>query len=539
MIDLLTVSRPARYINHEWNAVHKIWQKDFIKIVLCFPDIYEVGMSHLGLKILYGLLNEQADVICERAFAPWPDFEKALRSTGGRLTSLENGVPICEFDIIGFSLQYELNYADVLNILDLGGVPVRRNERDLSHPIVIAGGPCCFNPGPLSDFIDAFVIGEGEEVVLEIVKIFRELGSWRLEVGRDEILSRISEIEGVFVPSKNSHKRIKRRIVRDLDSTYYPVRLIVPYLQIVHDRIPIEIMRGCPYLCKFCQSSAIFRPARERSVENIIRIAKEAIKNTGYEEVSLMSLATSDYSRLDELILKLYETLKDKGVKVSLPSLRINKNKERIPYSLPIIKKSGLTFAPETGREQLRFSLNKRITDRAIIDEINSALASGWRKVKLYFMIGLPKELDQDLDAIIDLSSNFKNVSLSINPFIPKPHTLFEREAMQDISVLKEKQRYLVAYYKSKSTDKFMRLDFHNVEMSVVEAILTRGDEALGKIIYSIWQKGMRLCGWKEQFSFRLWQEAFFECGIEPGSYLRKRLEDEELGWDMIDTSGI
>jgi radical SAM superfamily enzyme YgiQ (UPF0313 family) len=512
---MLDILKPARYINSEWNAVHKEWKEGALKIALSFPDVYEIGMSHLGMKILYGILNRVEGIICERVFAPWPDMEKRLRDKKERLCSLESSRALSEFNIIGFSLQYEMNYPDILNILDLGGVALHRKERGESDPIVIAGGPCAFNPEPLADFIDAFVIGEAEEAILEI--------AGKVRGTRDDTLKELAKMDGVYVPGYNS--AIKKRIVQDLDGSYFPTAPLVPYIQIVHDRIGIEIMRGCPHECKFCQACRIFHPLRIRSVKRIMDIAEESVKNTGYEEISLLSLSSGDYPHIEELAGKLEEKFKPLGVKISLPSLRVGTFEER--NGMDTLRRAGLTFAPEAGSERLRSTLNKKITNAEIIEKSRRALNSGWRKVKLYFMVGLPGETFEDIDAIIDLAGKIKNVNLSVSPFIPKPHSDFEREGMEKIETLKEKQRYL-------SSRRNIKINFHSPETSRIEAILARGDKRIGKVILRAWEKGLRLQAWTENFNYNLWDQAFLETGVDPESYLKKKEKEETLPWGFI-----
>ncbi len=524
MIDIL---KPARYIDSEWNAVHKEWNDGALKVALLYPDVYEIGMSHLGMKILYGILNREKDVICERFFAPWLDMEKRLRERKENLLSLESSRVLNEFDIIGFSLQYEMNYPDVLNMLYLGGVKLHSAEREDNDPIVIAGGPCAFNPEPLADFIDAFVIGEAEEVILEIAKLVKGL---RFKVGcsRSEILKALSKIEGVYVPGQAG--RVKKRIVKDLDNAFFPTNIIVPYIQIIHDRIGIEIMRGCPHACKFCQARKIFCPLRIRSVKRIMEIAEESVKNTGYEEISLLSLSSGDYPHIEELAKKMQEKFKPLGVKISLPSLRAGSFEEH--SGMDTLRRAGLTFAPESGSERLRFTLNKNITDAEIIEKSRTALNSGWRKVKLYFMTGLPGETNEDLDAIVDLAGKIKNVNLSVSPFIPKPHSDFEREGMESLEALKEKEKYLGFRFKAKGSK--ARVNFHSPEISRVEAMLARGDRSTGKAVFKAWEKGLRFQAWTEHFNYNLWCLAFQEAGVVPEIYLKKKEENEILPWGFI-----
>ncbi len=546
MIDIL---KPARYINSEWNAVHKIWGQGALKIALAFPDVYEIGMSHLGMRILYGILNKEKDVICERAFTPWPDMEKRLRDKKENLSSLESGRALKEFDVIGFSLQYEMNYPDVLNILDLGGVKIYSKDRQEGGPIVIAGGPCAFNPEPLADFIDAFVIGEAEEVILEIVNAVKgeEL---RVNRGREAVLKKLSKIQGVYVPNQviarpkaeaiseiaslpgaaRNDMIVHKRIIKDLDNSFFPTNIIVPYIQIIHDRIGIEIMRGCPHQCKFCQACKIFHPLRIRSVKRIMEIAEESVKNTGYEELSLLSLSSGDYPHIEELAGKLEEKFKPLGVKVSLPSLRVGSFEER--RGMDTLKRAGLTFAPEAGSERLRQALNKNIRDSEILEKSRAALNAGWKKVKLYFMIGLPGETNEDLDAIVNLAGKIKNVNLSVSPFIPKPYSDFEREGMEGLEILKEKQGRLSSGLQAKGSR--IKANFHSPETSRIEAALARGDKNTARVILKAWEKGLRLQAWTEHFNYNLWDQAFQETGIDPEIYLKKKEKEEFLPWGFI-----
>ena len=536
MIDIL---KPARYINSEWNAVHKEWDQGALKIALAFPDVYEIGMSHLGMRILYGILNKEKDVICERAFTPWPDMEKRLRDKKENLSSLESGRALKEFDIVGFSLQYEMNYPDVLNMLDLGGVSLYSRDRQEGGPIVIAGGPCAFNPEPLADFVDAFVIGEAEEVILEIVHVAQ--GKCR-----EDILKEFSKIPGVYVPGQPSGQpgrlpngvtcqvvQVKKRIIKDLDSSFFPTDIIVPYIQIIHDRIGIEIMRGCPHQCKFCQACKIFHPLRVRSVKRIMEIAEESVKKTGYEELSLLSLSSGDYPYIEELAGKLEEKFKPLGVKVSLPSLRVGSFEER--GGMDTLKRAGLTFAPEAGSERLRHALNKNIQDSEILEKSRAALNAGWKKVKLYFMIGLPGETGEDLDAIANLAGKIKNVNLSVSPFIPKPHSDFEREGMEDMEILREKQKRLSSRLQAKGSR--IKANFHSPETARIEGALARGDKNTARVILKAWEKGLRLQAWTEHFNYNLWEQAFQETGIDPEIYLKKKEENEILPWGFIKVS--
>lgn len=531
---MLDILKPARYIDSEWNAVHKEWKESDLKIALSFPDVYEIGMSHLGMKILYGILNKAEGVICERVFAPWPDMEKRLRDRKEKLSSLESSRALKEFDIVGFSLQYEMNYLDVLNILDLGGVPLFSKERRDNDPIVIAGGPCAFNPEPMVEFIDAFVVGEAEEVMLEIIDAVKGAGL-RVDRDRKEILKSLARIDGVYVPAfsfQHSAFSLEKRVVKDFENSYFPTDIVVPYIQIVHDRIGIEIMRGCPHACKFCQACKIFHPLRIRSVDRIMEIAEESVKNTGYEEISLLSLSSGDYPHIEELAERLEEKFKPLGVKISLPSLRVGTFEEH--NGMNTLKRAGLTFAPEAGSERLRKTLNKNISDAEIIEKSRIALNSGWRKVKLYFMTGLPGETFEDLDAIVSLAGKIKNVNLSISPFIPKPYSDFEREGVAGLDELREKEKYLVSGFRSHASGRNIRLNFHNPEIARIEAVLARGDKCLGRVLLKAWEKGLRLQAWTEKFNYALWDQAFQETGISPENYLKKKEAGEILPWGFI-----
>ncbi len=553
---LLQVQKPGRYIGREWNMVKKEWTADKVKVLLAFPEVYEVGMSYLGLKILYGILNKRDDCLCERVFSPWPDFEEILKKNRMNLFSLESRRAIKEFDIIGISLAYELNYTNCLNLLDLGGIPIKSSERGEDDPIVIAGGPACYNPEPMSEFIDAFVIGDGEEVVCELVDTFK------LNLDRKELLRELAKISGVYVPSlyevaynddgtiksflpkeKNLPRKIRKRVVKDLDNSFYPTDQIVPYIQIVHDRIMLEIMRGCKHTCKFCQAGTTYRPRRERSKETIVRIAKETYSKTGYEEITLLSLSSGDHSHIREIIEELNSEFKEKGVSVSIPSLRIEEILKPLPALISQIKKSGLTFAPEAGSECLRKVISKNIDIEKLMEALRESYRSGWRRVKLYFMIGLPTEKEEDLEDIVKLlykASNLKReidgkdaqVTASINAFVPKPHTPFQWEPMEPIDALSKKKNLLRAGVKSRMVE----MDFNSFHMGYLEAVFARGDRRLSAVVHEAWRRGAKFDGWKEHFNFNLWMASFGAAGVDPDFYAaRRRDPDEVLPWNFID----
>ena len=553
---LMQVQKPARYIGGEWNMVKKEWTADKVKVLLAFPEVYEVGMSYLGLKILYGILNKRDDCLCERVFSPWPDFEEILKKNKMSLFSLESRRAIKEFDIIGISLAWELNYTNCLNLLDLGGIPLKSSERGEEDPIVIAGGPACYNPEPMSEFIDAFVIGDGEEVVCELIDMYKK------GLDRKELLKELAKTPGVYVPSlyeaaynddgtiksflpkeKDLRRKIQKRVVKDLDNSFYPTDQLVPYIQIVHDRIMLEIMRGCKHACKFCQAGTTYRPRRERSKETIVRIAKEAYSKTGYEEITLLSLSSGDHSHIKEIIEELNSEFKEKGVSVSVPSLRIEDSLSRLPALISQVKKTGLTFAPEAGSECLRKVISKNIDIEKLMEALRESYRSGWRRVKLYFMIGLPTEKEEDLEKIVKLLyrvSNLKReidgkdaqVTASINAFVPRPHTPFQWEPMEPIDTLSRKKNFLRSGVKSRMVE----MDFNSFHMGYLEAVFARGDRRLSAVVHEAWRRGAKFDGWIEHFNFNLWLESFKEKSLDPDFYAsRRRDPDEILPWNFID----
>ena len=566
---LLTVQKPGRYIGGEWNAVKKEWTGDKVKVLLAFPDTYEVGMSYLGMKILYGILNARPDCLAERVFSPWIDFEAVLRNNKIPLFSLESRKPIKDFDIIGVCLTYELGYSNLLNLLDLGGIPKRSSERSDDDPIILAGGPSCYNPEPVSDFVDAFLIGDGEEAIGEIVEAYK--GSRvipRLRSGqegqgsRKKVLREMAKIKGVYVPSLykveyNSDNTIKnfspiyedipsvieKRVVRDLDNAFYPTDQIVPCIQIVHDRIVLEIMRGCKHACRFCQATTTYRPCRERSKDTILKLAGASYDSTGYDEISLLSLSSGDHSGIREIIKELNDTFRGKAVSVSVPSLRVEDVLKDLPGLISHVKKSGLTFAPEAGSDCLRNVINKNIDIEKLFNAVTESIKSGWRRVKLYFMIGLPSEKEDDILAMSDLISRISGlrkeaggkpiyVTASINAFVPKPHTPFQWNAMESLEELSKKRELLRERLRSRTIE----LDFHSFKTGFIEAAFARGDRRLGGVIYEAWSSGAKFDGWGEYFKPEIWLDAFKKAGIDPAFYAaRQRRHDEILPWDFID----
>lgn len=562
---LLKVEKPAKYTGNEWNMVKKPLDNIKMRFAFCFPDDYEIGMSHLGMKILYHVLNKRDDVYCERAFAPWIDMEQIMREKNLPLYALETYTPLSEFDMVGFTLQYEMSFTNILNMLDLGRIPLLCKDRTEGMPFVIAGGPCACNPEPLADFIDFFVIGEGEEVILEIVD---EYISWK-DAGenRTEFLKRVASIEGVYVPSfydvfyyddgtvmdvipkiQDVPDDIKRRLIKDLDSVDFPDDIIVPYIGTVHDRIMLEIFRGCVRGCRFCQAGFIYRPVRERSHEKLYEIAKASAQNTGYDEISMVSLSTSDYSALPELCNNLIEFTEEEKISLSLPSLRVDNFSLGLMDKVSKVRKSGLTFAPEAGTQRLRDVINKGITNEDLVSSVKLAVSGGWNQVKLYFMLGLPTETMEDVEGISKLSINLieacrdiskehgkaLNITLSTSCFIPKPFTPFQWEPMEEMDSLMQKQYHLKDLIKKRTRN--IKYNYHDAKISLIEAVLARGDRRLGKVIYTAWSKGCKFDGWDEFFSFDKWMEAFSECGLDPKFYAnRKREYAEVLPWDHID----
>ena len=522
--ELLSLKKPARYIGEEWNEVKKDWNNK-IRVVLSYPDFYEVGMSNLGLSILYHLINERKDSLCERVFLPDIDLEKLLIKKDIPLFSLESKKPVKNFHIFGVSIQTELTYTNFLNLLYLSKIPIYSRDRK-DFPVVIVGGPSALNPMPLLPFVDAFVIREGEEVVGEIIDEF--------VLDREEFLKRISNIRGVFVP-KFGITKIEKRYVKDLDKTYFPIKPIVPYVELIHERATVEIFRGCDRGCRFCISGMEKRPRRERSVKDILSLMQKILKNTGFEEVSLLSLSTSDYSNILPLVEGLRKITDEKKISISLPSLRIDNFSLKILDIIDTGRKTTLTFAPEAGTERLRDVINKPIKDDDIFSVVREAVKRGWRKIKFYFMIGLPTETMEDIEGIVNIVKRIRrengNISLhlSINPFIPKPFTPFQWEGFMPKEDYLSKKRFL------KRSIKGAKISFRGWEESFIEAILSRGNEKLSSVIYNVWSMGGKYETWSEKFNFNLWEKSF-----EGKKELYRKIlegfdEDEALPWDFID----
>jgi radical SAM family uncharacterized protein len=562
---LLNVARPARYIGQEHNIIIKEWSPSSVKVCLCYPDVYEVGMSHIGLKILYHILNKKKDIICERSFTPWLDMEDKMRQVGIPLFSLENKMPLGSFDIIGFSLQYELTYTNLLNMLSLSGIPffsADRKEKDF--PLIIAGGPCAFNPEPLADFIDLFLIGDGEEAVLDIIQVYRRFRKENeAEAGpfaKEQMLKEMAKIEGVYVPSfydisylgerikdikpkfQDIPLKVKKAAVKRLDNEDFPSSPIVPYISTVHDRISIEIMRGCPNNCRFCQARSIYNPARIRSQADILELVEQSCKNTGLDEVSLVSLSSSNYPGIENLLASLSDRLTAQGVGISLPSLRIEEELDKLPFLISRVRKTGLTFAPEAGTEKMLKVINKNISYEQLFQAIKAAYRMGWRRVKLYFMIGLPFEEEKDVEAIIDLAEKIAmlkkevsgppaDVTVNISSFIPKPHTPFQWMDMATRDELKDKQDIL---FKKASGKRYLKLKLHNLQTSILEAIFSRGGRRLGPVLLDAWKQGARFDAWGESFDPSIWDEAFRKNRIDKNLYLAGTGNKDLLPWEHI-----
>lgn len=561
---LARVQKPARYTGGELNQTIKDKAAVDCRFAFCFPDTYEIGMSHLGMKILYDALNRMDGVWCERVFAPAEDMETAMREEGVPLYGLESYDPLTDFDMIGFTLQYELSYTNLLNMLNLGGIPVFQKDRGEGlQGIVIAGGPCAVNPEPLADFVDLFNIGEGEYMLPEVVELYRK--AKRAGLSRSEFLNEAAQIEGIYVPSlytaeyhsdgtisafiphEGAPARVKKRIVRDLDEAPYPPSFPVPFIETVHDRVILEVMRGCIRGCRFCQAGFLYRPLREKSPKRLCEQAKSLCETTGYEEISLSSLSTSDFSGLPELLRGLLPYTAERKINLALPSLRVDNFSEELLEQIQSVRKSGLTFAPEAGTQRLRDVINKNVTEDEVLRSMEIAFSGGHTGVKLYFMMGLPTETPEDIAGIIELAQKVVDlfyhmpqkpkgkgvqVSVSVSTFVPKPFTPFQWEPQDTMEVIRRKQAELVSHNKSKK----ISVHYHESKVSVLEGILARGDRRLGRAIYTAWQKGCKMDGWSDRFRFDLWMDALAECGLDPAFYANRRRSYEEiLPWDFID----
>ena len=558
---LPTVQKPARYTGGEWGEIKKDLKDVRVRVAFCFPDTYEIGMSNLGMRILYGVMNQMDGVWCERVFAPWGDMEQAMRDNSLPLWALESQTPVREFDMIAFTIGYEMAYSNILNMLNLAGVPLRSKDRQGLKNIVFAGGVCAFNPEPLADFIDFFSLGEGEDITVEILQLYdrAKAEGW----SKDAFLHEVAKIPGVYVPSFYRHEynadgtlaaivplegvpqTVTKRIIEDLDNAYFPAKMIVPSTEIVHDRANLEVFRGCIRGCRFCQAGYVYRPVRNRSRELCARYGVESCNDSGYQEVTLSSLSTSDYPPLTELCDQLEPFCKQRHVNLSLPSLRADNFSMSLMERLAKGRKTGLTFAPEAGTQRLRDVINKNVTQEDLLASCRTAFAGGYSAVKLYFMLGLPTETDEDVLGIADLaarvmhtwreSASNKNrgvrITVSTSWFVPKPHTAFQWEPQ----ISKEEYERRVALLREAIKTKTVTYNWHDSDTSFLEAVLARGDRRMGKVLETAWRKGAKLDAWEEYFSLDRWLEAFDQCGLDPHFYAnRTRPEDELMPWSMI-----
>jgi radical SAM family uncharacterized protein/radical SAM-linked protein len=556
------VERPSRYLGSEINAIHKDMSKTALKFALAFPDLYEIGTSHFGIQILYQVLNNHPDIAAERVFAPAEDMEALLRSSQVPLTSLETGTPLIQFDILGFSLLYELNYTNILTILDLAGIPFFSRDRKNGFPLVVGGGPCACNPEPLADIFDAFVIGDGEAVALEMAEAWlacQKAGS----LDRAEVLNAWSSITGVYIPARFAVRydpsgfqksrpaadtagartgRVTRAVLADLDRAAFPRNPILPYGRPVHDRLRLEVSRGCTRGCRFCQAGMIYRPVRERSEKTLMAVSRASLDQTGYEDISLLSLSTGDYSCINSLMAGLMDAFASNHTAVSLPSLRAGTLTPELMTLIKRVRKTGFTIAPEAGSQRLRNVINKNITRTEIIETVKNAFGLGWQVIKLYFMIGLPTETDRDLQGIIDLVEALRKIkghngrhgkiNVSVTTFIPKPHTPFQWHPQITLAESREKINWLRARLKKPG----VQFKWQSPEVSFLEGLWARGDRRLSKLLQAAYRNGCRFDGWSDRFNFQVWERAFVEAGINPSFYVnRKRDLDEPLPWDHID----
>lgn len=566
---LMSIDKPARYIGHEVNMVEKDLKDIYVRFAMCFPDVYEIAMSHLGIQILYDMFNRMDGVYCERVYSPWTDLDKIMREKNIPLFTLETQSPVKNMDFLGITIQYEMCYTNILQILDLSGIPLLATNRSEDDPIVIGGGPCTYNPEPIADFFDIFYMGEGETVYADLIDAYRnnrKKGGSRLD-----FLKMAAKIPGLYVPqfydvtynddgtiasfepnTDVAPKTITKELVMDLGNTFYPEKPIVPYIRATQDRVVLEIQRGCIRGCRFCQAGMIYRPVRERNVDFLKDLAVKILKNTGHEEISLSSLSSSDYSKLPELLNFLIEEFKGKGVNVSLPSLRVDAFSLDVMSKVQDVKKSSLTFAPEAGSQRMRNVINKGLTEDDILNGCSLAFNGGWNKVKLYFMLGLPTETEEDMKAIAELSElvaekyyeipkSERNgkvmVTASSSFFIPKPFTPLQWAPMCTKDEFQRRAYVVSDHFKTMLNKKSLKYNYHDADVSIIEGLLARGDRKISKVIQKVYEKGGIYDAWGELFNYDRWLEALDECGIDLAFYTtRTRLLDEIFPWDFINT---
>ena len=565
---LMTVETPARYIGGEVNAVMKDKDQVDIRFAMCFPDVYEIGMSHLGIQILYDMFNRREDTWCERVYSPWPDLHKVLKEKQIPLFALESQDPVKKFDFLGITIQYEMCYTNILQILDLSGIPLSAEDRTMDDPFVIGGGPCTYNPEPLAEFFDLFYIGEGETQYFALLDLYKE---WKNSgKSRQDFLKAAAQIPGIYVPSlyevtyaedgtiakmkpicPEAPEKVKKQIVMDVTNTFYPEKPVVPYMKATQDRVVLEIQRGCIRGCRFCQAGMLYRPTRERDLEMLKKSAYAMLKNTGYEEISLSSLSSSDYSQLGELVNFLIDEFGSKGINISLPSLRIDAFSLDVMSKVQDIRKSSLTFAPEAGSQRLRDVINKGLTEEVILDGAGQAFEGGWNRVKLYFMLGQPTETEEDMKGIAWLAEKISEryyevpkeqrngkcqIVVSTSFFVPKPFTPFQWAQMCTKEEFLHRAYVVNHEIKEQKNKKSIKYNWHEADVTVLEGILARGDRKVAKAIRSAYEKGCLFDSWGEYFHNDLWMEAFAQTGVDPDFYtVRERSEEEVFPWDFID----